>query len=251
MIITFREGIEAFLIVAISFAYLHKTGRHELAKAVYAGIAVAIVASGYVGYYLQDFAGDPLAEGILGITAGVLVASLVVYMMKAGKKMRSQIHAKLETASSRAGIGAFIGVFLFTVLMITREGMETALLLSTIIMDNEAMTVLYGALAGVGLAAVLGYLWVRFSHMINLGLFMQVTSVFLLLFAVQLFLLGFHELTEAFVLPIDNAYWHMVTEPVEEGPLASIITYSIIFVPLAWLAFSALKGRGNQTTAAA
>ena len=82
---------------------------------------------------------------------------------------------------------AYAGVFAFTVLMITREGMETALLISTIILDNEAMSVLYGALAGVAAAAVLGYMWVKYSHLINLGLFMQVTSVFLLLFSVQLF----------------------------------------------------------------
>jgi high-affinity iron transporter len=33
LIITLREGIEAFLIVAIILAYLRKTGRTELVKA--------------------------------------------------------------------------------------------------------------------------------------------------------------------------------------------------------------------------
>lgn len=34
-VITLREGIEAFLIVAIMLAYLNKTGRAHLAHAVY------------------------------------------------------------------------------------------------------------------------------------------------------------------------------------------------------------------------
>ena len=44
-IITLREGLEAFLIVAISLAYLKKTGRQQLVSAVHWGIAVAIALS--------------------------------------------------------------------------------------------------------------------------------------------------------------------------------------------------------------
>ena len=39
-VITLREGLEAFLIVAISLAYLKKTGRRELLPAVHWGIAL-------------------------------------------------------------------------------------------------------------------------------------------------------------------------------------------------------------------
>ena len=44
-IITLREGLEAFLIVAISVAYLKKTGRQALIPAVQLGIVVAVAAS--------------------------------------------------------------------------------------------------------------------------------------------------------------------------------------------------------------
>jgi len=40
-VITLREGLESFLIVAIIFAYLRKSGRHELAKAVALGVVAA------------------------------------------------------------------------------------------------------------------------------------------------------------------------------------------------------------------
>jgi len=44
-IITFREGIEAFLIVAISLVYLRKTGKSHLISAVHWGIAASVIIS--------------------------------------------------------------------------------------------------------------------------------------------------------------------------------------------------------------
>ena len=45
LMITLREGIEAFLIVAITLAYLKKTGRGALAGAVYAGVGAKLAIS--------------------------------------------------------------------------------------------------------------------------------------------------------------------------------------------------------------
>jgi high-affinity iron transporter len=44
-VITLREGLEAFLIVAISLAYLRKSGRGELTRAVHTGIVAALAIS--------------------------------------------------------------------------------------------------------------------------------------------------------------------------------------------------------------
>ena len=46
LVITLREGLEAFLIVAISIAYLRKSGRLELVPAVRWGIAAALAHPG-------------------------------------------------------------------------------------------------------------------------------------------------------------------------------------------------------------
>ncbi|HYR35085.1 MAG TPA: iron permease FTR1, partial [Burkholderiales bacterium] len=82
---------------------------------------------------------------------------------------------------------------------------------------------------------------------IDLGLFFRVTSVFLLLFAVQLIVYAFHEATEANLLPIDNAYWHLATEAYgPEGEYGAMLTYALVLVPAAWLAWSALKVRSPR-----
>src|SRR5438874_2076607 len=51
LIIVFREGFEAFLSVAIIFAFLRKTGRDWLRPAVYAGIVAAAAMSWAWAHY--------------------------------------------------------------------------------------------------------------------------------------------------------------------------------------------------------
>ena len=59
-VITLREGLEAFLIVAISLAYLRKSGRAPLTRAVHAGIVVALGISAVGGYILYNASNQEL-----------------------------------------------------------------------------------------------------------------------------------------------------------------------------------------------
>src|SRR4029079_12325454 len=112
-VITLREGLEAFLIVAISLAYLRKTGRRQLIPAVHWGIAASVLVSVGTGLLLAKARNQSLWEGILAITAAFLVASLTVHMWRAGRFMKKEIEGKLEISSGRVGAGAFWGVFGF------------------------------------------------------------------------------------------------------------------------------------------
>jgi high-affinity iron transporter len=169
---------------------------------------------------------------------------MVIYMLRAAKEMSRQIGARLEAAARRADGAAWIGVFLFVVLMITREGMETAFITASLFRQTETTLFVWGALGGLALAALLAWAWSRYGHRVDLGLFFRVTSVFLLLFAVQLIIYAFHEATEANLLPLDNAYWHLATEPYgPEGEYGALLTYALVLVPAAWLAISAMKVR--------
>lgn len=250
MLVTLREGIEMFLIVAIAATYLRKTGRAALLPAVRWGTATAIAASVALGTVLAQKAVTPLSEGVLSLVAAVLVISMVIYMLKAAKHMRRDIGAKLEAAVERDGRGAWIAVFLFVVLMITREGMETAFVTASLFRETETAHFVLGALAGLGLAALLAWGWSRYGQRVNLALFFKVTSVFLVLFALQLLLNAFHESTEANLLPIDNAYWHLATEPYgPEGQYGALFTYALVLVPAVWLMVAALQSRQDARQA--
>ena len=244
LLVTLREGIEMFLIVAIAAAYLRKTGRSALLSAVGWGTASAVAISVVLGTWLAEVAVRPIWEAMLSLVAAVLVISMVLYMLSAAKHLRRDIGVKLEAAAERPGRGAWLAVFLFVVLMITREGMETAFITASLFRQTGTVEFVLGALVGLTLAALLAVAWSRYGHRVDLALFFKVTSVFLVLFALQLLVYAFHEATEANVLPIDNAYWHITTEPYgPEGEYGALLTYALVLIPAAWLVIATLRNR--------
>jgi high-affinity iron transporter len=245
-VITLREGLEAFLIVAISLAYLRKTGRRTLVPAIHWGIATSIALSIGAGLLLAKARNQSLWEGILGIVAALMVASLTVHMWRAGRHMKKDIEGKLAASSGKSGPGAFWGVFVFTLLMITREGMETAMLMNALLFQVKAMNIAAGAIGGTLVAAFVAFLWSRYGHRVNLSRFFQVTAVFLLVFVAQLLIYGFHELAEAHVLPNSEAL-HWATEPYgPDGMYGQYLTYLLVVLPLGWLALSSFFGRHQR-----
>jgi high-affinity iron transporter len=242
-VITLREGLEAFLIVAISLAYLRKSGRRELIPAVHWGIALALVISIGAAFLFQRAANQALWEGILGLAAAVSVASLTVHMWRTARRVKSDIESHLHSSSMKTGTAAFLGVLGFTLLMISREGMETALLMGTLLFQVKSASVIGGAVVGTLSAAFVAWLWSRYGYRVNLGLFFQVTAVFLLVFVVQLVIYGFHELTEANIFPYSEPL-HWATEPFgPDGRYGQYLTYLLVTLPLGWLAISSLMPR--------
>lgn len=242
-VITLREGLEAFLIVAISLAYLKKSGRGTLVSAVHWGVGVSILLSIAAGWLLHRAANQALWEGVLAMVAAALVASLTIHMWRTGRRMRQRIQDRLEQSATRPGLGAWAGVFAFTVVMITREGMETALLFNALIFQVKSLQLLLGAAIGCVAAALLAWTWARWGHRLNLGVFLQVTAVFLLVFVVQLVVYGFHELTEASLLPYSETL-HWATEPYgPDGIYGRFLSYMLVLLPCAWLAVAAVRGR--------
>jgi high-affinity iron transporter len=250
-VITLREGLEAFLIIAISLAYLRKSGRRELIPAVHWGIGLSVLLSVGAAYLFQQASNQALWEGILAIVAAVSVASLTVHMWRTAKKIKSEIEGHLRESAAKTGSAAWLGVFFFTLLMISREGMETALLMGTLLTQVQAMSILGGAVAGTLTAATVAMMWSRYGHRVNLALFFQVTAIFLLVFVGQLLIYGFHELTEANLFPGSEAL-HWATEPYgPDGVYGQYLTYMLVALPMGWLLFAMLTGARQPARSAA
>src|SRR6185369_4468441 len=165
LVITLREGFEAFLIVAISLSYLRKSGRESLTRAVHWGIGVAVAVSALGGYLLYHAANQEWLDGPLALVAAASVAWMIVHMWRTGRRMKGDIEGRLQASALRPGAAAFAGVFLFTLLMISREGMETALLLMQL---HQTPNLVLGAAIGSLAAAGVAWLWSRVGHRVNL-----------------------------------------------------------------------------------
>jgi high-affinity iron transporter len=248
--IALREGIEAFLIVALTLAYLKRTGRPELAKAVYAALAVSVVTCAGAGLLFSKAANQPLWEGILALVAAALVGSLLVYMKRISKNLKKDIEARIESKTASVSASrAFWGVFAFALLMTTREGMETALLIATAFFQLKSIAVVAGLALGLAGAAAIGILWTRLGKNVDLKTILNVSAVFLAIFLVQLVLYGVHELSEARLFPASQAI-HDATEILgPDGMIGRLLAYTLAVIPTAWL--SALWWKRRRAARAA
>jgi high-affinity iron transporter len=265
-IIVLREGFESFLLVAVILAYLRKSGQKWLNTPVYVAIAAALAASGALAYVLnngvdeavvsglfgetvggyvnQFFANEALREAVLGAVAVVMVGTLVIHMWRTGPKIQQRMRERLsEVSSNSSRVAAVLGVFLFTFLMITREGMETALLL----MQVKDPNLINGALLGLAAAIAFAIGWARFGHLINVKRFFQVTSIFLLLFMIQVAIYSFHEFTETGLLP-NSEFLHVATEKFSpDGLYGKWFSPIMIGICGLWLFGAWLMDRTNRS----
>jgi high-affinity iron transporter len=203
-IITLREGVEAALIVGITLAYLAKIGRNDLRKSVYAALAAAFAGSIAIAVILSRLKwNQDIFEGWVMLVAAVFVVTMIVFMMKTGRKLKGEIESKVGSfTGSGAGSGdKSVSLFLFVFLMVLREGVETVLILSAVTLNSTELMSFIGTLLGVIVAVMFGVMFVKGSVKINLQKFFKVTTAILFLVAAQLVISGLHELSENGVLP--------------------------------------------------
>ena len=198
-IITLREGVEAALIVGITLVYLAKIGRNDLRKAVYAALGGAFLGSIAVAVVIsRTHWNEDVFEGWIMLAAAFFVVTMVVFMMRTGRKLKGEIEGKVEAL---AGKNAWFGLFIFVFLMVLREGAETVLVLSAVSLNSTELMSFLGTLFGIIAAIAFGVMFVKGSVRINLQKFFRVTTAILFLVAAQLVLTGLHELSESGVLP--------------------------------------------------
>ena len=205
--------MEAALIIGITLAYLTKIQRPDLRRSVFAALGAAFLASIGCAILLSRLQlNEDIFEGWVMLAAAFFVVTMVVFMMRAGKKLKGQIEGKL---GSLAGRGSQLGVFLFVFLMVLREGAETVLILAGVTLNSSALLSFLGTLLGVGAAVLFGVMFVKGSVRINLQKFFRVTTVILFFVAAQLVVSGLHELSENGVLPSSKREMSLI------GPIVS------------------------------
>jgi len=249
LVITLREGVEAALIVGIVLGYLRKVGRRAWNPVVYWALSAALLAS-LVGavvlhhFEMREF--SDATEGWLMLLGAAFVGSMVVWMWRTGKHLKQEIETKVSGYSASPSRFGALGLFLFVFLMVFREGAETVLFLAAVSLRTSDLLNFIGGIIGLSLAVGLGVAFFKGSLKVNLRKFFNVTTVVLLVVALQLAVAGVHELSEAQVLPSGPREMAVV------GPIVNNEAFFfVVIVALCLFLIVAQRFQANDGTQAA
>ena len=205
-LIALREGVEASLVVGIVLVYLTRTGRSQLARFVWYGVAAAVALSLGVAVLLERWRiSEDGFEGVMYLVAAAFVVTMILWMNRVARHLKKEIEAKIESYVERAGAAASWGIFFFVFLMVLREGAELAIILRAVELSTEGLEIWIGTTLGIAAAVAVGVFFFKGTLRIALHRFFSATSIILVLVAFQLALTGVHELSEAQWLPSSKA----------------------------------------------
>ncbi len=224
LIITLREGIEIALVVGILIVYLRKLGQGKLVAAVHAGLILAVIASVAGGIILQKLAIDEESlEGYFLLVAAVFVMTMIIWMWMTAKRIRAEIQTRIDTIlqATTSRVRTFAGILLFTFVMVVREGIETAIFLQAVAFSTGEWQSLTGTVAGIVLAVLFAIFFIRGSMKIDIGRFLKITAITLVIFTLQLVVNAVHEFIENGILP---------ASPKMMGILGPIVQHDILFI---------------------
>ncbi|QND54592.1 iron transporter (plasmid) [Phyllobacterium sp. 628] len=201
-LIMLREGIEAALIVGIVASYLKQTGRGAWMPAVWVGILLAVALSLFVGAGLQLISAEfpqkaqEFFEAIVGFVAVIVLCSMVFWMRRAARSIKSELHSSIDGAlahSSGQGL-ALVGMVFFAV---AREGLESVFFLLAIFQQSANSDAPLGALLGIIVSVCLGYGIYAGGVRLNLKRFFYWTGLFILVVAAGILAGSLRHLHEA------------------------------------------------------
>jgi high-affinity iron transporter len=187
LLIMVREGFEAALIVAIVLAYLRRSGRMDMAGPVWIGVAAAGVIAAMAGVVIHLSVGTLAgparlrAFALISAVAVVVLTWMVFWMRRQSARIKGELEGQLDHAL--AGGRAAYAVASVAFLAVLREGIEASLFMIAAATTAAGTIVVVGALLGLAIAAVLGWLVYTGGRRIPMRAFFKVTGLVLIVFA--------------------------------------------------------------------
>jgi len=204
LVLAFREGLEAALILGIVLGVLRRLGRKDQQKMVWLGAGLAALLSLGVGIGLYalgiSFEGraEEIFEGLAMLLAAVVLTWMVFWMDTQGREVQGELEQDVREAAMGGGTWA---IFSLAFLAVLREGIELTLFLTAATFTTTATATLIGGLLGLVLAVLAGWLIFASTARLDVRRFFRVTSILLIVFAAGLVAHGIHELNEAGLVP--------------------------------------------------
>jgi len=197
-LISFREALEATLLVGIMIAYLTKIEQKDHIPHVWQGAGMATVASIILGLSIWFLYGElseasmKLFEGLAALLAVAVLSYVILWM---GKQTRNISHTIQQKLSSTVEAKTRLGMHSLAFVLVFREGLETVLFLIPFSTSAPGAT-LAGAVLGIVLAGIIAFSIFRLGLSFDLKRFFYFSSLLLVFLAAGLAGYGVHELLE-------------------------------------------------------
>lgn len=208
-LITFREGLEAFLLVGIILTHLSKLGARRYFRYIYLGVVLGLLLSFAAAVLFQvvvDEFNQALYRQIFMASIMLFAAAVLTYMVlwmqkKSGKKV-ANVH---EDLSQLVSTGNLIGLVMLTFISIAREGLETVLFFSALAYSTTSTGGIEDNAIGaiLGLVVAVAAVWVLFRSTRKLPIrpLFRYSSLLLILIAAGLLASSVNILQSADLLP--------------------------------------------------
>ncbi len=192
-LITFREGLEAFLIVGIILSYLTKVDAKDYNKFIYLGVFFGIGISLFIAYIFQVLIysmDSQLYQHYLMILillfATIVLSYMVAWMAHQSNIVRNKIEKNLKEFVTTKNV---LGMFFLAFLAVLREGFETVLFFSSLTLTEEFSIKqgFIGAIIGLLMSIILIYTLMKGVKNVPLKSFFKYTSLLILIIAGGLF----------------------------------------------------------------
>ncbi len=188
-IVSFREGLEAFLIMVILLKFLDKTNNKKFKISVWQGAFIGVMLSiliGFLLFFVSKFFNSvdsttQLWESLSSIFAVILITGFIIWMIKHGNSIKSHIEKKANKSLSKKGI------FLLALIMVAREGAEIAIF--SFAGKYGIFPIMTGILCSIALVFLINNSIVK----VKLHTIFKITLIYLILQAGFLLGYGIHE----------------------------------------------------------
>ncbi len=211
-LLSLREGLEAALVIGIVLGALRRTGRTDLHRWLWAGVASAVLASLATAALLRaidaelEGKAEQIFEGSTLLLAAGVLSWMIFWMRGEAMHMKSKLESNVRRAANTGGGGA---LYFLAFIAVVREGIELALYLTAASLTLTGLQTILGTAIGLSAACLTGYLIYSATIKLNLRRFFQITGLILILFAAGLIGHSVAEFNDAgFVPGIISPIWN-------------------------------------------
>ena len=203
-LIGFREALEAALIIGVLISLLYRTRRELMAKWVWGGVVLALIASVLTWMTFEIFVGEfskkneELFEGLLYLVAAILITTVILHVI--GHASKEILENKAERAIE---IREAFGIGLLAFVSVWREGVETVIFIGAGTENSDAIT---GLFIGIVLAAAIGYVLFATTKNLDIRFMFNVSTSLLIGFAAYLVMKAIHEFGEIGFMGIPESF---------------------------------------------